>query len=55
MDDVIPTTPGIMAIAMTLGTVADWMVAIVAGALGGEANGEGRLLGGAAVLILADH
>lgn len=44
-----------MTIAMALGTIAYGMISIVTGALGGEANGEGRLLVGATILVLAHH
>lgn len=44
-----------MTITMTLGTIAYGMISIVTGALGGEANGEGRLLVGATILVLAHH
>lgn len=55
MDHVIATSPGIVPITVALAAVADRMVAIEAGTLRGEADGEGGLLVGATVLVFAHH
>lgn len=55
MHNVIATASRVMTIAMALGTIAYGMISIVAGAFGREAYGEGRLLAGATVLVLAYH
>jgi len=55
VDHVVASSPGVVPVAVALAAVADRVVAIEAGALRGEADGEGRLLVGAAVLVLADH
>lgn len=55
MHHMITTTARVVTIAVTLGAIANGMIAIETGAFGRKAYGEGRLLVGATVLVLAHH
>lgn len=48
--NVVSATSGIVPVVVALLTVADGMIAVVTGAFGVEADGNGRLVGGTAVL-----
>lgn len=55
MHHMIPTATGVMTIAVALGAIANGMIAVEGGAFGREAYGEGGLLVGTTVFILAHH
>lgn len=55
MNYVITATSTIVPITVTLGTVADGMVSIVASTFHREANGNCRLVSRTAILVLTHH